>query len=225
MLLQNDNKIDFVVTGCDQAYHSIVRFNEDGTIDSTFAENGYLYLPDSIFFGDVTIQLQPDGKILIAAGFDAGSDIRVARFLNDGSADLIFGANGIALVPIYLHGYSILRLQPDGKILLATNEYLNFLVARLLNDIALLTSEINTSSTLRVYPNPVSDQLLISETHFDNKQATILITDAIGQIVKIENGKFKGSSFILHVDDLLPGLYFIIVKSENSSSTTKFVKQ
>jgi uncharacterized delta-60 repeat protein len=55
MLLQNNNKIDFVVTGCDQAYNSIVRFTEDGTIDSTFAENGYLYLPDSIFFGKVTV--------------------------------------------------------------------------------------------------------------------------------------------------------------------------
>jgi len=59
----------------------------------------------------------------------------------------------------------------------------------------------------------------------ENKQATILITDAMGQRVKIENGKFNENLFTLPVNDLSPGLYFLTVKTENNSATIKFVKQ
>ncbi len=96
----------------------IIRFNADGTVDSSFGINGMdsLQAGEGVFF---CIAIQPDGKILAGGGGQGG--FRLARYVSNGLLDPGFGSNGIVNTmsgfdggqgPIYT-----LVVQPDGKIL------------------------------------------------------------------------------------------------------------
>jgi len=216
-MLQADNKM-LILETADTS--SILRLNEDGSIDGTFANAGIL--PTSGF----GMQLQSDQKILTWDEVPLTSAL-INRYKNYGDVDLTFGDNGVAtLTGEFSSGspYS-LRLQPDGKILFTNSNYPNFYVARLLNDIGLSVNEPVAFSTLKVYPNPVSDQLIVSNHFSSDELTTISINDIIGKKVWNEVGKFSGDYFTLSVQDLTPGIYMITVQTENNSETTKFVKQ
>ncbi len=84
---------------------NLVRFHPDGTLDDSFAPplNGVVH----------SIQIQPDGSILVAGIFvrpHPGPVYYLARFYPDGSEDPLFnpavGGNALTLM-----------LQPDGRIL------------------------------------------------------------------------------------------------------------
>jgi uncharacterized delta-60 repeat protein len=102
----------------------IVRYNVDGSLDSSFAANGVytsgLSGVDDYYNG---VTIQPDGKIiavgLIMSGFY--EDILVVRHNVDGSLDTGFGTGGKTIIPIG-SGSDIAHavvLQPDGKIVVS----------------------------------------------------------------------------------------------------------
>jgi uncharacterized delta-60 repeat protein len=117
----------------------IARFNEDGSPDSSFANNGFYVFPssDEILY-DLT--LQPDGKIL-AEGSNAVSigniQFRTIRLNTDGTPDLGFGSGGFASIDFGPfsndYGYA-LALQPDGKIVIGGEKSENMAIARLKSD-------------------------------------------------------------------------------------------
>ena len=103
----------------------LVRYNSDGSLDSSFGNGGKVTTPPggqdqgSI----VGLAIQPDGKI-VAAGTAtpvSGNDFTVARYNSNGSLDSSFGNNGIASVNINGNNdiATSLILQPDGKIVVA----------------------------------------------------------------------------------------------------------
>lgn len=115
------------------------------TLDPTFGTNGKVITPINDDQDAITsIALQPDGKI-VASGMSKESDQEfrtlVCRYNADGSLDTSFGTNG-KVVFNYLFHESInckLKLQTDGKIVVATNvgdmEFnYDFLLVRLNND-------------------------------------------------------------------------------------------
>ncbi len=132
-LIQKDGKIVLVGTIGDgsQSFFCLVRYNQNGIIDSTFGIDGVDttaigYTDDEAFCG----LLQPDGKI-IAAGYTsiggAGSerDFALVRYNTDGSIDRTFGTNGFVKTAIGLSDdeiYSI-ALQANGKIAAAGFSY------------------------------------------------------------------------------------------------------
>lgn len=101
---------------------ALVRLNTDGTLDSSFGENG-LAIFNSGFPVDrvFAMAIQDDEKIITAGIVTESGDnenIAVARFNMDGSIDSAFGMDGIV---IYDHeGYSDaaydLIIQADGKL-------------------------------------------------------------------------------------------------------------
>ena len=124
--IQPDGKI--VATGYSgnspEADLVVLRFNQDGSLDSTFSDDGKIILPLSTS-ADVgeDILVQPDGKIVVA-GYSFTSSISnftVLRFNPDGSMDNTFDTDGIAMTTI--NGWGALARamvrQPDGKIVLA----------------------------------------------------------------------------------------------------------
>jgi uncharacterized delta-60 repeat protein len=122
--LQQDRKI--LVTGMiteSQEFRNVVqRFNEDGTIDKSFANNGY-FRPEVLGFNYIFIEnilIQPDGKILLGGG--ANHDFVLIR-LNplDGSLDTNFGNNGVTRGVPWSDYIKSMVLQPDGKILTTGN--------------------------------------------------------------------------------------------------------
>lgn len=101
---------------------AVARFNTDGTIDSTFGNNGLVTIDAT---GNNTndeayaVKVQPDGKILLA-GYASYEAFAVIRFNTDGTIDNTFGSGGIASTGINAERWSVaMTIQPDGKILVA----------------------------------------------------------------------------------------------------------
>jgi uncharacterized delta-60 repeat protein len=97
----------------------IVRYNPDGSLDTSFGDNGRLIVnlvPGSIEAPAAAV-LQPDGKFIVT-----GTDLFVARFNPDGSLDSSFASDGVLegsdAFPDADEGNDI-ALQPDGKIVIA----------------------------------------------------------------------------------------------------------
>ena len=128
-----------------------LRFNTNGTLDSSFGTNGLVLTT----FGSSghhearAASLQADGKIVLA-GMAFSEDIGVARLKPDGSLDSTFGTNGVQSWALGLgaNGVSIL---PDGRIALGATAYLNaFMAMRLLPDGTLDTSFNHTGHATTV---------------------------------------------------------------------------
>ncbi|HEX6680654.1 MAG TPA: PASTA domain-containing protein [Gaiellaceae bacterium] len=105
---------------------ALVRYNPDGSLDSTFGGGGKVVtnLQRNEFARGLAIQ--PDGKI-VAVGQTtattgvAGYDFAVARYNPDGSLDASFGGVGYVITPFTstLDGADAVLIQPDGKIVAA----------------------------------------------------------------------------------------------------------
>jgi len=115
--VQPDGKI--VATGDDSLSQGlgVVRYNQNGTLDTTFDGDGHL----SMWPGNATlgiIAVQPDSKIVVAA--DAQTDLTIVRFNSNGSLDTTFDDNG-SVVTHFSSGLDLtsMAVQPDGKIVVA----------------------------------------------------------------------------------------------------------
>jgi uncharacterized delta-60 repeat protein len=89
---------------------SIIRYNVDGSRDSTFGSGGVAGISYNTGQG---IAVQPDGKIV--AGVE---HIYLLRLNPDGSPDLNFGSGGLAVGNLIVAGMGThtIFLQPDGRI-------------------------------------------------------------------------------------------------------------
>lgn len=130
----------------------IIRFNEDGSLDSSFSGKGY-FTKD--FFGKddrcFSIDIQSDGKI-VACGFAErfNWDFAVLRLNSDGKIDSTFGENGIKVINIGSYNdvaFSI-KAQSDGKIIVCGWTYIfeswDFALVRLNSD-GSLDNSFNTT--------------------------------------------------------------------------------
>jgi uncharacterized delta-60 repeat protein len=100
-----------------------VRYNADGSLETTFADDGILLCD---LYGSVDsvngAALQRDGKIVLVGWTMASSiDFAIARYNPDGSPDLAFGAAGIVVTDFALQPdlATAVAVQADGKILVA----------------------------------------------------------------------------------------------------------
>ncbi|AWM14036.1 hypothetical protein DI487_09330 [Flavobacterium sediminis] len=94
-------------------------------------------------------------------------------------------------------------------------EYLSFSTTVLSND-AFETNDFT------LYPNPAENILNVSIPLEITDDLTYEIYNNLGQILKV--GKVTQKEFILTIGDWHEGVYFIKLRSENSSSTLRFVK-
>ena len=129
----DDNKIVAAgssITGSDLDF-TLVRYTADGTLDSTFGENGdgkvtthFGHKDDTIY----AVEVLSGGKILVAGHADNSADnfdFALARYNADGSLDTDFGTNGLVTTAIG-SGHDEIRamaLQSDGKILVAGSSH------------------------------------------------------------------------------------------------------
>jgi uncharacterized delta-60 repeat protein len=130
VVLQSDGKIvaaGYSYNGSDNDF-AIVRYNTDGSLDSTFGTGGKLTTP--IGSGDDnadSVVLQSDGKIVVAgdSGNGSNSDFAVLRYNSGGSLDTTFGTGGKVTTPIGSgNDYaSDVVLQSDGKIIVAGSSH------------------------------------------------------------------------------------------------------
>ncbi len=123
--IQGDGKI--VAVGIVESDFTIIRYEADGDLDATFGSGGIvrLSLSPTDYAIATAVALQPDNKIVVA-GRAIGSpiprlDFALVRLNSDGSLDSSFGAGGkvITFLSADDEGISAMKIQPDGKIVVA----------------------------------------------------------------------------------------------------------
>ncbi len=114
--IQPDGKI--VAGGLDSGSLLLVKYNSDGTLDSSFGSGGRIISTIASAANDIA--LQPDGKIVVATYFNG--DFAVVRFNVDGTPDETFGNAGVITVDVSTSDIALaLAIQADGKIVIAGN--------------------------------------------------------------------------------------------------------
>ncbi|MBL7831438.1 MAG: PKD domain-containing protein, partial [Saprospiraceae bacterium] len=92
-------------------------------------------------------------------------------------------------------------------------------------DVTVSTNEIKEVSQFDLYPNPVSEQLVIEINSTDNFDAQYRIVQANGSILKVINNPItQGSNnTIVPVSELTSGYYILQLISDKGMITKKFV--
>jgi uncharacterized delta-60 repeat protein len=136
--LQPDGKLVVVGTAYKNNDYSnedfaVSRYNVDGTLDTTFGGDGKVRTDfPGLAAVASSVLVQPDGKILVAGGafplFTFLGDFKLVRYNRNGSLDTSFGVGGIVTTSFPGQGsYAFaLALQPDGKIIAAGTDFVNF---------------------------------------------------------------------------------------------------
>ena len=147
--------------------------------------------------------------------------------------DITPGNNNASIVASFLAPASILAGQSvvvlaSGFLTPANNQNgaAFGLMAVLVDGTAILLSNVTgieeggSIAGFNMYPNPATDLIKISTTE-NNINAIVQITNALGQIVKIET--LNRSEMTIPVSDINKGLYFVHVKSATGSVVSKLI--
>jgi uncharacterized delta-60 repeat protein len=116
----------------------IARFNQNGTLDSTFGGNGTgfklinlggAFFPDQIY----ALALDPQGRIVAGGIGGADDDLFIMRFNTDGTLDTTFGGDGTGFNLINLGGFNALysiTIDTQGRIVAGGETGNNALIIR-----------------------------------------------------------------------------------------------
>jgi uncharacterized delta-60 repeat protein len=164
----SDGKIVGLYSG--NGYVFLKRFNTDGSLDTTFGNNGGImtYMP-SYNITAVQIVLQTDGKLVVGGTTNViATKVFLLRYNPDGSIDTTFGTNGLALIPVFnweLYNFAIL---PDNSFIISNGNYNNsalFSIAKVTTngslDPSFGTNGIVSISILN-HPNDINEVRLLS---------------------------------------------------------------
>lgn len=213
-----------------------LQINADGTLDTSFGTDGItiIDLGDRPDFGRFITQ-QNDGKILITGYNDLFDTIKcvLIRLNEDGSLDNTFGTAGKTLVTTGNEDYrgEAIAIQSDNKIVvtgwnregLIGGGELSFewSVSRFLSETPVSIQSIYKSS-IKVFPNPVTDNLII-QVPDENAKYSLQIINSSGEIISeqtMNNTSYKSIS----VQHLPSGFYFIQLKNDSEKYTMPFQK-
>jgi uncharacterized delta-60 repeat protein len=120
LVLQPDGKL--VVAGLGNSRPLLVRYNSDGTLDTSFGGGtGIVTYPIMTNYGFGALVVQPDGKLVAAGEDDLGS--LLVRYNGDGTLDTSFGGDPLSpagsITDRSFSKATALVLQPDGKLVAA----------------------------------------------------------------------------------------------------------
>jgi uncharacterized delta-60 repeat protein len=101
--------------------YALARYNADGTLDTTFGNNGEVTTDLGSSSWVDAMAVDGSGRIVVA-GTTGGGAAELVRYAPNGALDASFGSGGKLVTSIYFAPGTMsdrLALQPDGKILLA----------------------------------------------------------------------------------------------------------
>lgn len=137
MVVQPDGKAVIVGTSFGGGqYAFLLRLNNNGSLDNSFDGDGKVIPNFSAGDQGYAVLLQPDGRIVLIGAVPnmlGGTDILLARFNSDGSADATFGGGDgwvAGSVGATVQSGTAGALQPDGKILVAGSSEGSIFLAR-----------------------------------------------------------------------------------------------
>ena len=218
--IQADGKIligGAITTYNGVAQNNIARLNTNGILDTAFN------LGTGANAGVDSIAIQADGKILFGGYFTSYNGVarnHISRLNLDGSLDTTFnsgtGANSTVLS---------FALQTDGKILIigdftSYNGVTQNYIARL-NVNVLSKEDFLTEATIKVYPNPSSHSLFVSQK--DKHSLIVKITDLNGKELFT---KEISTNENIDISNYTNGMYLVEVidKTTNQKNTYIIIK-
>ena len=231
--IQPDNKI--LVGGRFTTYNGLsqvglIRFNSDGTKDTTFNVGG-IGVGDVSAGGVKDIAIQPDGKIIICGMSDYNGITQqgLIRLMPDGTLDssFIFGdSSGSYAFPYY--SPSSIALKNNGVIFVGGGfrNYFNYASSGLvgIRGNAILSNqnfEIFNKNDISLFPNPV-DNVLNFLTSDSISVSQIIIYDLMGKQI---NNCINITNNSIDINNLPRGIYLVkIITSNNDVITKKIMK-
>jgi uncharacterized delta-60 repeat protein len=195
MLIQPDGKI--AVAGYTSAAtydFAVVRYNANGTLDTSFDGDGKVVTPIGLSDDIATfIARQPDGKLVVAglALIGADTDCALARYEQNGALDATYGFGGKAVVnfdPTQGYAAAVL-LDTQGRAILAASSLTRFAVARLEGDggvtaVGDLPPIAAASRILNISPNPSSGrQSFALNIAAEQRIGALSVYDVAGRLV------------------------------------------
>jgi uncharacterized delta-60 repeat protein len=245
VIIQEDNKILIAGSAQNTLYNynlALIRFNIDGTLDSTFGTNG-IVLTD-LSGGDFgnSVALQPNGKIILAGStrIEDNSSFVTVCYNTDGTLDDTFGLDGIISTSFGngdSEGMAVTVLDFDEIIIAGWCN--NGTPGNFNSDVALarlyfifsvgLTNYKENPLGIIVYPNPIYHDFYINYILELPQNITIKLIDIQGKTLQVllENSFKQPGKYSDHfiIDrNISPGTYFIEISTQELKKSIKVVK-
>ena len=194
---------------------AMARYHPNGSLDSSFAQNGK-FLSDSLKHGnDVTIL--PNNKFVVSANVEASPfnyAFSMLRFNENGSLDSTFGNAGELILDIsagndYIHS---LELISKGEIIVAGSARdsasvpAKFALVKYVFDGANSISDAKSQEPWAIYPNPSPSYFTLRSNQTITKHHRIELFNALGQSVLKQN--ISSSNASVDVRNIPEGMYF-----------------
>jgi uncharacterized delta-60 repeat protein len=210
----------------------------DGTLDNTFAGNGKFNVSITTLCSAKGVVVQANDQI-VAVGMSWEQENHkwvLCRVNKDGTLDKTFGTGGkvTTVWPDDFDAAYGAALDPNGKVVVAGYAGYAFGTARYFltanqtaafetDSIAVPGAAITAEGeAVTVYPNPVHSQLAIRGLD-PGGRSSIFVKDASGKTVA--NATVNGQSeYLMDVQQLAPGTYFLQVAGEKKRATLTFLK-
>ncbi len=168
LVQQNDGKL--ILSGSKNTNNEndkiLVRFLEDGSIDSSFGTDGIVSADFGTgFYGYGFLFIDNQNKIVAAGSQDQGSNtvFIVARYLNSGQLDSSFGTDGTVSIP---GSYSMMHLEDDSFLLFRFSASDEVSISHYFSDGTLnLSFGVNGTAV----SNYTGESFTIRETKVDNQ--------------------------------------------------------
>jgi uncharacterized delta-60 repeat protein len=229
VLVQNDGKIIVVGNNADgtgESRMAMVRYNSNGAVDTTFANNG-IYI-SGYYGGANDAAFQVDGKIVCSGSvFTSDYLFNVVRFNVNGIIDDDFLLSNVSNPFNYSSGSFSLLIQPDNKIVAGgvagIDETCQVSLGAIIriNPGTLSNEEFSKTKTV-VYPNPTSSNVFFDNSV--NQYENGSVYNYLGQeILKQELG--FSSSESINISTIANGVYLLKFNNEKGSETIKIVKE
>ena len=231
-VLQSDNKILVAgyYTPSDRSF-AAVRYNQNGTLDNSFAGNGKVGIDFTYGSQANALVLQKDGKIVLAgkAINHTGADFALVRLTGTGGIDNGFGTAGKVTTDFGSTDVANgMALQFDGKIVVAGSSG-NFIAAARYSSGAVIAiaaptpvSKTNHNSVY-LYPNPAVTTIRVQGLN-PFSATNLSITDVTGRILK-KDISAGADNYLLNIGHLIPGVYSLQVEENHQTQSLKFIKK
>lgn len=242
LAIQPDGKI--VIVGYSKLLplteFAIIRLLGNGEIDHSFGEAGkqLISFNSSPLNQATSVAIQKDDKIVIS-GFSYQGDYNcfsMARLNENGQIDSTFGIQGKVITDFNANSASNdMLIQEDNKLVLIgiSNNQLgdttNFGLARYTVDLVLNNTETKIRDIqLKVYPNPVIDDLSFQFDLLEKNQLSLYLLDNTGKVLQTY---FKQKEHIgglynyqLETSNLKSGAYYLVLSDPNNSFVQRIIK-
>ena len=240
LAFQSDDKI-LLVAGVTTLFgrdFGLTRYNEDGTLDSTFGTNGKIstdFLQGSNTAHSIVVQ--EDGKIILSGflGITPNHDYAISRYDSLGVLDSSFGNNGKIITDLGFDDSAFASaIQSDGKLLCGGNSKTadgnsSFSIARYFTEMETSTLNIpEIVNSISIFPNPSNGKFSLVFDIKSSSNTSIDLLSSNGQVInKIIDNRFltKGENAIEIelAENIIMGLYFLRIETEMGIVNSKLL--